>query len=109
MNIVENDLEKLIEICKTHSVERITVFGSILSDKFSKNSDIDFLIKFKGVDLFEYFDNYLDLKNKLENLFDRNIDIIEEQTLRNPYLIASIDRNKKLLWKKNKKNSCNSG
>ncbi len=100
MNIIESNLEKVIEICKTHFVERIFVFGSILSDKFSKKSDIDFLIKFQGVDLLEYFDNYLDLKNKLEILFDRNIDMVEEQTLRNPYLIASINRNKKLLWKK---------
>ncbi|MBC8386136.1 MAG: nucleotidyltransferase domain-containing protein [Candidatus Cloacimonetes bacterium] len=100
MNIVENNLGKIIEICKSHHIQRISVFGSVLSDNFSKKSDIDFLIKFRGVDLFEYFDNFLDLKNELEILFGRNVDLIEEQTLRNPYLIKSINRNRKLLWKK---------
>ncbi|MCD4818200.1 MAG: nucleotidyltransferase domain-containing protein [Candidatus Cloacimonetes bacterium] len=100
MNIVEEKLSQVIAICNTHYVKSISLFGSILTDNFVLKSDIDFLIKFEGVDLTEYFDNYLDLKNRFEKLFNRNIDLLEEQTLRNPYLIASIERNRKLLWKK---------
>ncbi len=100
MNVVENNLEKIIAFCKKHFIERIFVFGSVLSNKFSEHSYIDFLIKFQGVDSHTYFDNFLDFKNKLEILFEREVDLVEEQTLRNPYLIASINRNKRLLWKK---------
>ena len=100
MNIVEKKLAQVIAICSDHYVKSISLFGSILTNKFAPKSDIDFLIKFEGVDLAEYFDNYLDLKNRFEKLFNRNIDLVEEQTLRNPYLIASIKRNRKLLWKK---------
>lgn len=74
------------------------LFGSALTHSFSKQSDIDFLVKFKAIDISNYFDNYLKLKEGLKRLFGREIDLLEEQALKNPILIASIDKTKELIY-----------
>lgn len=98
VNIVEFNLIYIKKICKLHYVDKLFTFGSINTDKFNSKSDIDLLIKFASIDLYDYFENYMSLKNKLEKKFNRKVDLIEEQTLKNPYLINSININKKLIW-----------
>lgn len=98
MNIIEKDIKYIKTICKLHHVDKLFTFGSINTDNFNARSDIDLLIKFASINLYDYFDNYIGLKNKLENKFNRKIDLLEEQTLKNPYLIESINENKKLIW-----------
>jgi predicted nucleotidyltransferase len=98
MNIVEQNIATVSELCKRHKVRDMYLFGSILTEKFSSGSDIDFLVNFGQVDLFYYFDNYMGLKDALENLFERPVDLIEEKTVKNPVLRRSIDRNKKLIY-----------
>jgi hypothetical protein len=85
-------------LCENHSVEKLYLFGSATTKSFSKNSDIDFLVKFRKIDLEKYFDNYSTLKEELKNLFKREIDLVEEQTLKNPILINSINKNKELIY-----------
>lgn len=98
MNIVEQNKTSIDNLCKTHEVERLYVFGSAVSGNLKPSSDIDLLVKFGNVDLYNYFDNYLDFKERLEKLFKRTVDLVEEQTLKNPVLKNSIDRNKKLIY-----------
>ena len=74
------------------------LFGSVLTDDFSSASDIDFLVNFGKVKPEKYFDNYIDLKLSLEQVFNRSVDLIEEKTVKNPVLRRSIDRNKKLIY-----------
>ena len=91
-------MDALKKLCEQHYVARLSVFGSVLTQKYNENSDIDFLVQFSGVDQNNYFDNFLDFKESLESLLGRNVDLLEEQTLKNPILIRSIERNKKLLY-----------
>jgi predicted nucleotidyltransferase len=90
--------EALFTLCDTYHADKLFVFGSAMTDKFSSTSDIDFLVKFKTFDLYLYFDNYLILKEKLKELFNREIDLLEEQTLKNRILINSINKNKELIY-----------
>ena len=94
MNLIKQHKNKLIALCKKYKVIELYVFGSVLTDKFNKQSDIDFLVKFGDVELYDYFDNYMEFKESLENLFKRKVDLLEVQTLKNPILRRSIDRNK---------------
>ena len=98
MNVVEQNINAISELCQLHKVDRLFVFGSILSDKFHAESDIDFLVKFEDIALYYYFDNYMEFKESLEKLLQRHVDLIEEQTIKNPILKKSIDRNKKLIY-----------
>lgn len=59
-----------------------------------------FLVRFSGVNPTEYFDNYMDLKENLENLLSRKVDLVEIQTLKNPILIQSIERSKTILYER---------
>nr|WP_288833473.1 nucleotidyltransferase domain-containing protein [uncultured Flavobacterium sp.] len=98
MGIVERNMEDLKKLCAMHNVEKMYLFGSALNSNFNKKSDIDLLVKFKSIELSRYFDNYMDFKNNLEKLFGREVDLVEEQTLRNPILINSINKSKELIY-----------
>lgn len=98
MGIVDRNIEDLKKLCTMYNVEKMYLFGSALNSNFNKQSDIDFLVKFKVIELSKYFDNYMDFKEKLENLFGREVDLVEEQTLRNPILINSINKSKELIY-----------
>ncbi len=98
MSFKEEYKEQLIELCKQYNVETLYLFGSAQTGKMNSNSDIDLLVRFKPFNLAKYFQNYIDFKTHLQNLFNRNVDLLEEQTLSNPYLIQSINKNKELIY-----------
>ncbi|MCG7281734.1 nucleotidyltransferase domain-containing protein [Chryseobacterium taklimakanense] len=95
LNINIHDLKAL---CQQHSVDQLYLFGSVLNKNFTDESDIDFLVKFLPIDLFHYFENYLSVKENLERLTGRNVDLVEVQTLKNTVLIDSINKNKELIY-----------
>ena len=98
MNIVEQNIHTVSQFCKQHQVENMYVFGSVLTKDFSSASDIDFLVNFGNVEEKNYFDNYIALKMCLEHFFNCSVDLVEEQTVKNPVLRRTIDRNKKLIY-----------
>ena len=98
MGIVDRNIEDLKKLCTIYNVEKMYLFGSVLNSNFNKESDIDFLVKFKYIELSKYFDNYMDFKENLEKLFGREVDLVEEQTLRNPILINAINKSKELIY-----------
>jgi predicted nucleotidyltransferase len=97
--ILESKKEDLKSICKALKIKRLYVFGSVVSSKFNENSDIDFLISFAdNLTVEEYSNNYFSLHYKLRELFNREIDIVTERTLSNPYFIESINESKELIY-----------
>jgi len=100
MNIIDTHIRQLTRLCKTHQVEQLYVFGSVLTDHFSNVSDIDFLVQFGHVNLSNYFDNYMSFKEGLEKLLDRPIDLVENQAIRNPIFRMTVDRDKKLIYER---------
>jgi len=98
MKEIHINQKKIETLCKEHYVENLYLFGSVLSDGFNDKSDVDLLVKFLPLDLFQYFNNYLSLKENLEKIFGRKVDLIEEQTLKNPIFINSINNNKQLIY-----------
>lgn len=98
MKLIENNIRKLKALCKKHKVSKLFVFGSVLTDRFSEESDIDFVVNFDKEKVTDYFDNYFNLKYALEDLFKRKVDLLEEQTIRNPYLKKSVNETKILIY-----------
>ena len=98
MNIVEQNIYQVSKLLEQYNVDNMYLFGSVLTDNFSPTSDIDFLVNFGQVKLEDYFDNYIGLKSDLEQFFNRSVDLVEEKTVRNPVLRRSIDRSKKLIY-----------
>lgn len=98
MNIVEQNIGQVSKLFKQHNVQNMYLFGSVLTNDFSSVSDVDFLVNFGKVKPENYFDNYIDLKLNLERILNRPVDLLEEKTVKNPVLLRSINRNKKLIY-----------
>lgn len=98
MKIIDQNIDRIRTLCNDYKVSRLFVFGSILSDRFNTSSDIDFLVDFNEVDLYDYADNYFDFKKSLEKLLEREVDLLEEKAVKNPYLKQNIDSSKRLIY-----------
>ena len=79
-------------------MKNLYVFGSVLTNKFNDTSDIDLIVDIDSNDPLDYADNYFNLKFALEELLKRQIDLLEDKAIRNPYLRYNIDNSKTLLY-----------
>jgi len=98
MSIIDKNMDKIRRLCEQHYVSQLSVFGSILTNKYNKNSDIDLLVNFSNIDLQNYADNYFSLKQALEEIFMRQVDLLEDKAIKNPYLRKSNDSSKRLIY-----------
>lgn len=92
--LVANNREAIAHLCRLHGVRKLEVFGSILRDDFdAERSDIDVLVEFER-QAAGSFTNYLQLKESLEALFGRPVDVLELHAIRNRRLRYYIEQNK---------------
>lgn len=96
--IIRKNLNQIRNYCRQYAVEKLHVFGSVTSGKFTDDSDIDFLIKFKDISFEEYAENYFRLHELFEKMFNRKVDLITENMLSNPYFINEINKTKMILY-----------
>ena len=92
--------DELRRLCARHRVKRLELFGSATGNQFNPDrSDFDFLVVFvQPMSPAEHVDCYFDLKEGLETLFGRPVDLLEPGPIRNPYLIRSIDESRVSLY-----------
>ncbi len=81
IDISEN---KLAELCRKWKVTELSLFGSILRDDFGPDSDIDVLVVFQPDAPWSLWD-LMEMKEELEVLFGRPVDMVEKEALRNPW------------------------
>lgn len=100
MKLIEMNLQRILELCRMHKVKTLSVFGSILTDRFTDSSDVDLLVDFEPVDhdTFDYVSNYFSLRDALELLFGRKVDLIEYGNNLNPIFKALVDKKKRLIY-----------
>lgn len=88
-----------VNLCKAHHVDKIYLFGSSVTDQFDpQKSDIDLVVKVDIQDPSDRGEALLSLWNKLEIFFKRKVDLLTDDSIRNPYLKSNIDRTKKLIY-----------
>lgn len=98
MKISEKNIERIMQLCKEYRVKNFSVFGSVLTDNFSSDSDIDFVVDFDESDPIKYTDLYFQLKEKLELILKRQIDLIEERGIKNSFFRKEIDESKVVIY-----------
>ncbi|MBR1992291.1 MAG: nucleotidyltransferase domain-containing protein [Bacteroidales bacterium] len=98
MSIIELNKQNIIDICQKHKVKTLAVFGSVLTDRFCDDSDIDFVVDFTDVDESDYADNYLEMQEALQNLLGREIDLLENKAIRNSILLQTINDSKQVIY-----------
>ena len=100
MHLVEINIHKIIELCKRFHVRKLWVFGSILTNRFSDQSDVDLCVDFdkSQIDVFDYADNFFDFQYALEDLLGRKIDITEDSAVRNPFFRQELNQTRQLIY-----------
>jgi predicted nucleotidyltransferase len=92
---VAQHLPAIKDLLRLYGVEQAYLFGSAAKGTMNSGSDVDFIIRFP-VDMPHtvYAENYFRLADALETLLQKKVDLVPERTLKNPYLLRSIDQNK---------------
>jgi uncharacterized protein len=92
-------LEALRALCKRYHVRRLDLFGSALTDRFDPaRSDVDVLVVFDDLPPGSYADAYFSLKQDLESLFGRDVDLLTNAALENPYFRREVEANRQTLF-----------
>lgn len=82
------DRDEIARVCRSRGVRHMRVFGSATGDRFDESrSDVDLLVEFKP-DVADLFDAYFGLKEDLERVFGRAVDLVMADAVRNPYFQA---------------------
>jgi len=91
--------EDVKALCRQFHVRRLEVFGSAARGDFDpRRSDLDFLVEFSGMRSGAYADAFFGLKEALEALFGRPVELVVASAIRNPYFRESVERTKALLY-----------
>lgn len=89
---------ELADLCRRFGVRRLDLFGSAATDTFDPSrSDVDFLVDFDDEPA-RLFDRYFGLKESLEALYGRPVDLVSAGSLRNPYFIAAVNETRQLVY-----------
>jgi predicted nucleotidyltransferase len=97
MLIIDSHINEIQKLCLENKVKSLYVFGSVLNEGFNSQSDIDLVVDFNNVEIAEYADNYYNLKFGLQKLFHRQIDLLEQKAIKNPYFLQQLNLQKKLV------------
>jgi predicted nucleotidyltransferase len=97
---IDDYLGNLQNLCQQNNVKSLYAIGSVLTDKFNNDSDIDLLVDIESNDPIVYAEHYFNLKFALQDLFKRKIDLLESKAIKNPYFLKNIDKSKRLIYAK---------
>ena len=96
---IQPHLPLIMSLFEKHKIKDAYLFGSALTDKFDKKSDVDFLVNFTdGLDPVEKGELLWDLRFSLEDTLNRPIDLITETSLKNPYFIEEVNEKKMKIY-----------
>ena len=97
--VLKDNVQALTEICKRHRVSKLFVFGSILTKDFDQEtSDIDLVVELESMSPEEKGEHLLDLWYELEELFQRKVDLLTDQPIKNPFFSKNVEKTKLLIY-----------
>jgi uncharacterized protein len=98
MSFIDQYAGVIRKLCAQHKVRRLYAFGSVLTDQFKDDSDVDFIVDFEPLNINQYADNYFDFKFALEDTLHRPVDLLEEKTIKNPYFQKAVEDQRLLIY-----------
>lgn len=95
----QNQLPIVMQLMKEHKVKNAFVFGSVVTNQFNDQSDVDFLVNFEdNLEPLEKGELMWSLRFALQDSLHREIDLLTESSLKNPYFIEEINEKKILIY-----------
>ncbi|MDE5791270.1 MAG: nucleotidyltransferase domain-containing protein [Muribaculaceae bacterium] len=100
MKLIEINLHRIFDICKKFHVKKLWVFGSILTSRFNKESDVDVCVDFDWtkIALNDSAANFFGFQEALENILGRKVDITDDSAVRNPYFREELNETRQLIY-----------
>ena len=99
IELIDDNRSALEDLCRRYQVRRLDIFGSAAGGGFDpETSDLDFLVEFHPLRENEYADAYFGLLEDLKTLFQREVDLVVDSAVKNPYFRESIERSRKRLY-----------
>ncbi|OGV69781.1 MAG: hypothetical protein A3K19_22320 [Lentisphaerae bacterium RIFOXYB12_FULL_65_16] len=96
---VEQRRAEIVALCVRHRAKRLELFGSaVSSERFNEKSDMDFLVEFLPLGPGEHADAYFGLKEALEELFQRPVDLVMIRAVKNRYFLEAIEKQREVLY-----------
>ena len=97
--VLKENIPSLIEICERHQVSKLFVFGSVITEKFDpEKSDIDLIVELAAMPPEEKGGHLIDLWDELEELFQRKVDLLTDQPIKNPFLKENVEKTKLMIY-----------
>ena len=97
--LIEDKLPEITDLCRRLGVRRLDLFGSAVGKTFDVvSSDVDVLVEFDARPGFDYFNNYFALKEGLELVFGRPVDLVSVSSIRNPYFRQRVMDTRETLY-----------
>jgi len=91
------DRDRIAEFCRRWEVTEFAVFGSVLRDDFGPDSDVDVLVTFAPSATWSAFD-LVEMREVLEALFARRVDLVERGAVRNPIRRREMLRSTEVIY-----------
>ena len=91
------DPAKIIAFCHKWKVREFSIFGSVLREDFNPESDVDVVVSFEPDAPWIYFE-WADMTDELKEIFGREVDLVEKESLQNPYRRHSILSSRRVLY-----------
>lgn len=89
---------ELAALCRRYGERRLDLFGSATTAAFDPvHSDVDFLVEFDA-DPSGLFERYFGLKESLEALYGRPVDLVTESALENPFFRARVEAERRPVY-----------
>lgn len=99
IDLVKANLSAITDLCRKHAVRSLFLIGSATGAEFDPaRSDLDFLVEFEPQQRRGFDDVYFVMKEDLERLLGKRVDLVERHCVRNPYVRASMERTKVPLY-----------
>ena len=98
MTLLDKHIIDIRKLCYHYRVKQLYAFGSVLTNEFNTESDVDLVVDFDPIDTAFYADNYYDFKFSLQNILKRPIDLLEEKAIKNPYFKQNLNQQRQLIY-----------
>jgi predicted nucleotidyltransferase len=89
--------DDIVRLCEKYRIIELSIFGSSLREDFTENSDIDILVSFRLDSKITLFD-MMELENEFSQLVNREVDIVEKESLKNPIRKNSILSTREVIY-----------
>lgn len=90
---------EIAELCHQLGVRRLDLFGSAVGPSFDVDfSDVDVLVEFETGPGFDHFGSFFALKEGLERILGRPVDVVTSTSIRNPYFRQQVMATKETLY-----------